>query len=386
MGDSFFSDIRGFTSFSEACDPRHYHQAPDDWYIVLADVQESTAAIRTGRYKDVNMVGAACITALVNTCRDVEIPYVFGGDGATLLIPPGYKDAVQEVLLSLREAAKTCHNLALRIGLMPVGEITRRGKRLEVARYRTSTGCSIAMFNGGGVSLADALVKQGEFCIDTDNEIDLPDLTGLSCRWQPIPARKGMMLSLLVMATHPDDNGIYDEINRFISDTLGTEPNPVHPDSLAYKWPSLEALRQCRMVWRQGRILVNLLDHVFWISLVNILHRINGRLGSFDVVSYRQDMIANSDYRKFDDMLRMVVDCSPKQAETIERYLEMLHQAGRIAYGAHQSDTALMTCFVKSLASHDHVHFIDGNNGGYAMAAMQLKQQLKQKADTASLH
>ena len=90
-----------------------------------------------------------------------------------------------------------------------------------------------------------------------------------------------------------------------------------------------------------------------------------------------RDMLANSDYRKFDDMLRMVVDCTVGQAKAIENYLAELHVQGRIAYGTHYSDTALMTCFVPSTASDGHVHFIDGSDGGYALAARQLKAQLQ---------
>jgi hypothetical protein len=35
-----------------------------------------------------------------------------------------------------------------------------------------------------------------------------------------------------------------------------------------------------------------------------------------------------------------------------------------------------MTCLVFSLAESRHVHFIDGADGGYALAALQLKEQL----------
>jgi hypothetical protein len=36
-----------------------------------------------------------------------------------------------------------------------------------------------------------------------------------------------------------------------------------------------------------------------------------------------------------------------------------------------------MTCVVFSLQRENHVHFIDGNDGGYALAALQFKQQVK---------
>jgi len=41
-----------------------------------------------------------------------------------------------------------------------------------------------------------------------------------------------------------------------------------------------------------------------------------------------------------------------------------------------------MTCFVLSTNSDEHIHFIDGNDGGYALAAKQLKQQLSHFQET----
>jgi DNA-binding IscR family transcriptional regulator len=87
-------------------------------------------------------------------------------------------------------------------------------------------------------------------------------------------------------------------------------------------------------------------------------------------------MISNSDYRKFDDMLRMVIDCSKEEAEKIEAYLEQKRQAKQIVYGTHRSEKALMTCFVTTLEGNGHVHFIDGSDGGYVLAAKQMKAQL----------
>jgi len=34
-----------------------------------------------------------------------------------------------------------------------------------------------------------------------------------------------------------------------------------------------------------------------------------------------------------------------------------------------------MTCFIRDFGG-EHLHFLDGSNGGYAMAARQMKQQL----------
>ena len=88
-------------------------------------------------------------------------------------------------------------------------------------------------------------------------------------------------------------------------------------------------------------------------------------------------MRTHADYRKFDDVLRMVLDCSEIQTQEIEQYLESKYQEGQLFYGTYKSNNALMTCYVQDIQPGQHIHFIDGGDGGYAMAAKQLKTQLK---------
>jgi len=97
----------------------------------------------------------------------------------------------------------------------------------------------------------------------------------------------------------------------------------------------------------------------------------------FNPRRYLESMRVHSDYRKFDDMLRMILDCSANQAERIRANLQRQHEQGELCYGLHVSDRALMTCYVRDVQDGQHIHFIDGSDGGYAMAAKQLKEQLK---------
>ena len=114
MSEDFYEKMSGFTEFGNACDPQYYHPAPEDWFVVITDVKDSTKAIEKGRYKDVNMVGAACITAVVNICGPKIIPYVFGGDGATMLIPPTHIDDVKQEMLAVQHVARKIHDLDMR--------------------------------------------------------------------------------------------------------------------------------------------------------------------------------------------------------------------------------------------------------------------------------
>ncbi len=46
---------------------------------------------------------------------------------------------------------------------------------------------------------------------------------------------------------------------------------------------------------------------------------------------------------------------------------------GIVRYGTHRQHAAMMTCFTPSPSRSNHVHFIDGAMGGYAMAANAMK-------------
>ena len=73
----FYANLTAFDDFTSVAEVENYTPAPDDWFVVIADIQGSTPAIEAGRYKDVNMIGAACINAVLNVCTQDEIPYSF---------------------------------------------------------------------------------------------------------------------------------------------------------------------------------------------------------------------------------------------------------------------------------------------------------------------
>lgn len=95
-----------------------------------------------------------------------------------------------------------------------------------------------------------------------------------------------------------------------------------------------------------------------------------------DAPSYVQSMRAHTDYRKFDDMIRQVVDCTKEQADEVEEYLQSLHEKKLVYYGTQRSKNALMTCLLRDTTEGQHIHFVDGDMGGYALAAKQMKQQM----------
>jgi hypothetical protein len=61
---------------------------------------------------------------------------------------------------------------------------------------------------------------------------------------------------------------------------------------------------------------------------------------------YKGDLVNNCDYKKFDDMIRMVISSDSQQIERLENYLQSRFLKGELAYGLHRADEALMTCLI----------------------------------------
>jgi len=274
----------------------------------------------------------------------------------------------------------------LRAGFVPVAEITARGRAVRVARFGLSAENSLAFFSGGGIELAESLIKDavdaGRYCMAASDAAGDPDLSGLSCRWEPLKSRNGIMLAVLVQALDraPDSAGeTYRTVAARVTEIVGSTPdagNPVSDATLRFRWPprglALEARAAATRepIWR-ARLRVLKESFFQWVA-----NRYDLTIGPLNAKRYRTELSLNADYRRFDDTLRLVVDATEAQAADITAFLDEQHAAGRCAYGVHQSDEALMTCLVFSLEASDHLHFIDGADGGFALAARQLKAQL----------
>ncbi len=375
---NFYSGLPSFPDFLEITRDEHFVRAPEDWFVIITDVKGSTKAIEAGRYKDVNTVGAASIS-VVQELLDEDFPYVFGGDGATLLIPPREIDRVLEALTRLERLSREKFKLGLRIGRVTVREVVQRGGSIEVAKHELAAGKCVAVFRGGGLGEAEKLIKGDEenYCVVSERPGDL-DLKGLSCRWSPLPNKRGLVLSLLVLSRRNPPEKIYDDFLRHFQTVFEgaiDQSNPVNTDSISY-----HSIRQC--LDDETRFITKTRSWAFFKRFCEIVAAVlifkhGWPAGVFNAKKYKKSMRSHSDHRKFDDMLRMIVGCSRAQARAIHRYLEAGRLRGDLFYGMHTSLTALMTCYVQDVKEGKHIHFIDGGDGGYAMAAKQFKAQIK---------
>jgi len=377
----FYADIQAFDDFSGIADLDNYRRAPDDWHVVIADVVSSTAAIAQGRYKDVNMIGAACINAVLNISQKKTIPYVFGGDGATLMVPPDRLQHATDVLLGVRDLAATKFDLSLRVGVVPVADIHHQaGVAVRVGKYRLSPGNELGVFSGGGIEIAEKWVKSGnDYLLQHRSAEGSPDLSGLSCRWEPLASQNGIMLSLLMQARGSDEAGkaglyrnLIDAIEA-ITASSGETVKPVSEANMKFRWPPRGMVAEIKAtVGGRNRTLYGL--QLYLISLIQwCLDRFDITAGGYRGKAYRSELRDNTDYQRFDDTLRILLDCDAQQAERIDALLQSSEARGELNYGLHRSDSALMTCLVFNLDKGQHIHFVDGSDGGFTAAAKNMK-------------
>jgi hypothetical protein len=376
--DNFFDTVPVFDDFGGVTNLDNYRPLPDDWALVSGDIVNSTGAIQQGSYKMVNMAGAAIISALVNALDNRQLPFVFGGDGATVAIPPSGIDKARVAISAVRTWTDEEMGLEMRAAIIPLSEIRRAGVEVLVARFKASEHASYAMFAGGGASWAEARMKAGEFSVPKAPANSRPDLKGLSCRWSPIPSRHGEIVSVIAVPTESGDSAAFRDLIRNIvaiasGEDRGGHPVPADGPKPGLTRQSLELEAQAQAP--KGQRLKARMSAVMQYVLGNTLARFNIKLGDFDSRRYKSDVSDNSDFRKFDDGLKMTIDVDGNRLARIEALLEEAAAKGVARYGLHKQENALITCFVINPMQRDHMHFIDGAAGGYALAATQLKEK-----------
>jgi len=336
---------------------------------------QSTKAIAEKRYKAVNMAGAAVIAAVTNALGEREFPFVFGGDGASFAVSPSDVDLAREALAATATWVKNDLDLAMRVALIPVGEIRARGLDVRVARFAPSPNVSYAMFSGGGLGWAEAAMKRDEFAVLPSPPDVLPDLSGLSCRFEEIPAANGLILSVLIMPAPGGDAAAFRKLTEGVIALVEGTPNagrPVPAGGPTFRWPPAGVEMEARAA-RGGSLLRRRVSVLALTLFSYLVMRFSIRVGSFVPKTYVQQVVENSDFRKYDDGLRMILDCTPELADELEARLTQAASQGVARFGLHRQDAAMMTCFTPSPTRSDHVHFIDGARGGYATAATALK-------------
>ncbi len=380
----FYRDLKLFNlSITEVFQRDNFSAVPSDWYIIISDVKNSTAAVSTGKHNEVNLVAAGSLIVALNIAkaRNIEIPFFFTGDGGTLLVPePLLHEVLTGLFLHNLNSIKTM-GLALHIGSISMQEILQAGHSLQIAKVRFGIGSfSKAVIIGDGLRFAEQLIKQ----ISREEHRQFPktevlNLTGLECRWDKVkpPADDNEVVCYLIETVYSAHQlAVYRDVLLKIDEIYGNidKRNPLSLDRLKLLL-GFQKIRTEMMAkygqWKVNYFALRWLEN-FW---GRFCFRYNWSIGNIKGRDYLAQLISNADTLIVDGRINTIISGQKDKRLAFLQYLSAQEKEGNLIFGHHISKESVMTCYIENLNAK-HIHFIDGSEGGYTEAAKELKRKL----------
>lgn len=382
----FYAALPLQTDFDAVSRPENFAALPADWHVATCDVRNSTLAVEAGNYKHVNTVGASAVTAVLNAAGEIDIPFIFEGDGSSFCVPPELLQDTLAALVKTQDMARRSFGLELRVATVPMTRIREAGAHIRVARYKVSENYTQAMFLGGGMAWADRYMKDpatADLCLVQPGSIaPRGSLEGLECRWQDIPSPHGETVSLIVRALDRDTGSatdLYGEVLRKVREVYGSD-EACHPVTVPSLVPTLDG----RQLGNEAGVRAAdkgafgkwlwLMRARWFVILGWFLMKFGLKTAETDWSDYKSTLVRNTDVRKFNDVFRQILSGNAQQREALDAWLADKYARRELVYGLHVTDRAHMTCLVFNYSGR-HLHFIDGADGGLFLAAKAYKER-----------
>lgn len=360
-------------------DKDKFTELPEDWHILVADIRNSTQAVENGNHNQVNLVATGCVIAILNLAEanDVAIPFFFGGDGATFLIPEKMREKALSVLEKHNKNTEKNFGFSLAIGSFSVSEIYQRNIGLKIARVKANEVMNIPVVLGNALQYAEDKIKNEQFSQEIILDETPLNLKGMECKWDKIkpPNEDQEVISLIITGCEESDfSRVYSGVMANIDKIYGSigRRKPISVKRLKIK-SGLQRIKD-EMMTKLGKWSFPAFMKSFMIANFGELYLKNTDAGQ----SYLQKLVELSDNLTLDGRINTVITGNSKQRKKLIAYLDKLEKLNLINYGYHISEESIMSCYVKDMSTDEHIHFIDGGNGGYTKAANFLKSKLQE--------
>lgn len=371
----FYKNLKPVSDFTELSNPDIYTKIPNDWHLLATDVKDSTKNIEKGKYKEINMLGAMSIISVLNIDRSLELPFIFGGDGAFILVPRRVYKSARRALVAVREMAKDAYGLELRVGSISLEKLASFEKEILIAKYKTTQNHEQALIKGEGLDYFDYLLKLDDkyHIKDKKDEFYELNLEGLECRWSFIESSKDETLSFILKCLDEKDyKDVLENIEKIVGDI--SSRHPINEKKLLLSFNAKDLNVEASFL---SKSLLGKMVTLFKLRFINLLGFLLMKFKIGEWEKYKKRIISTTDIEKFDNIVRMVFSISNKQMKELEEYLEKEYQNKKLVYGINKSKHALMTCLIFERHGK-HIHFVDTTNGGYAVAAKAYKRRLEE--------
>jgi hypothetical protein len=360
-----------------------FQSIPDDWFVILTDIVNSTEHFKDERYQEVNFVAVAGASIVLNEAHlhRIHVPFVYGGDGVTVFVPPALVPSLKTKLATLRSNAHKRFGMNLRISIIPVSEIYKAGFSIRTAKLYISKSYNQSIFLGEGIRYAESLMKKTEEYLLPQHIKQRPiDLSGLECKWNALfPPRSGdEILSLIVLPHgHREPEEVFHDVLEKIDELYGTfaERHPIHSKTLSPTTNMKTILHASHLKYGSTNIYYVVGNLLFGIYKSIRIHLKDALYSIFKSRSM-PEMSTSSDTLKIDNTMKTIFAGAPEQRPKLIKWLAEQEKKGELFYGINVANSSMMTCYIKN-SQDNHVRFLDGFGGGYTLASIELKKKLK---------
>ncbi len=353
---------------------------PDNWDIIVTDIVNSTAAFNMGKYQEINLIAASSIIAALNVGKkyNLDLPFIFGGDGVTLCAPAYLTPEIYRHILGLKAKTLKHFKLDLRVGFVPAMNVYAEGRELRINKIKVTDHYHQAVFLGDGLLRAETIVKKTP-ATGVPTKKTEPNLEGLECRWQEIPSPhdKPQIMSLIIVPRdHVRAGAILSCVLTLIDNYCGdfASRHPLSHEGLELSASAKKIHRETILknkYFTGLRTAKKILEA--WVGKQLLKYRWSIR--SLDGKNYKDSLILASDTLKVDGSLKTIISGTKTQFEQLLLALRILESEGKIFFGHYITSHSFLTCFVADRHTR-HIHFLDAKNGGYTLASIELKAKL----------
>ncbi|MDW5290789.1 DUF3095 family protein [Formosa sp. PL04] len=356
-----------------------FSDVPNTWHVVVVDIQNSTQAVDEGKHHQVNLTATGAIISVLNIIRkekqSIEIPYFFGGDGATFILPTLFLNKIILILENYSLHIKRNTNLILRVGHISVAYLSTQKAGLKIAKHQLTDQLSIPIVLGNGLKKAEEIIKNN---FEENNishfEKDLLNLEGMECRWKqinPTQSQKKVICLLLDAVNETDQRAIYRAIINQMNTVFGTfkSRQPIKSNNLSLDFSLLK-------IWEEMKISLVNKNLIYLIK--NWIATLFGKLYlnlSPNGKQYLKQIGQLSHTFMLDGMINTIFTAEQQNIDLFIDYLNRLEKDNKIIYGIHITHASVMSCYVLDRKTK-HSHFVDGTEGGYTSAAKMFKEKL----------
>lgn len=357
--------------------PHLFHNLPDDWHVIITDIENSTEAISRGKHHDINMIATESIVVVLNIIykNNLDIPFFFGGDGATFILPPNMLSQAVHALRTLSENVLEKFKLRLRVGNVTVAEIREQGFGLMIAKARTSTLLSIPVILGDGIKYAEKKIKGADYqLIDSGKLHTEVDLQGMQCRWDKIdaPQDRAEVISLVVVANSESlQPEAFSKVIACIDEIYGNvgSRKAVTTTKLKLLTNFSRIKKQMESQMKKRILLATTIEWVKTFIGTFYLSSSKGRKYLLDLVELTDDLV-------LDGKISTVISGTREQRLNLQAKLQKMEDDQMILFGLSISEASVISCYVRDMYLK-HIHFVDGEDGGYTKAGSMLKEKMR---------